>query len=321
MSSVGEPDSLQPLSSIPSFDINSTLGAMFIGILITYLVLDVLHIGFATHDAYSVIILSFLNPANVAVISWSPMAYIVCATTSDLIIRCIFINRIRRLNKTMLLSVPLFIVTIIVAGFAYATAYEIFHATNVFQLEKFNWLFSCEFSLIVFIDSTTAFLLCLSLWRLKTGFRRTDSQVDTLMRYSVQTGLITSIVAVSTLVVFLTKPQSFFYVALYFTLPKLYLNALLATLNSRDGLRSEMQSGNSEKGWNSFQLSKVVTSNAVIPGSGGEPSISLGDTGNDSTAHNEPITSFKNRPVEVTIRSDVVVDLGDTNYEGKSRFL
>ncbi|KAL4243963.1 hypothetical protein ABKN59_011678 [Abortiporus biennis] len=101
MSSAGEPDSLPPLSSIPSFDINSTLGAMFIGILITYFlcgvtclqtyiyfmnankrdalpyraivaflwVLDVLHLGFATHDAYSVIILSFLNPANVAVIS------------------------------------------------------------------------------------------------------------------------------------------------------------------------------------------------------------------------------------------------------------
>ncbi|KAL4246488.1 hypothetical protein ABKN59_009653 [Abortiporus biennis] len=132
--------------------------------------------------------------------------------------------------------------------------YEVEIIGNMFKLKDVTWLFISVFSSIVAVDTLIASILCYSLWRMKTGFKKTDSQVETLIRYSVHTGALTSIVAMSTLIVFIALPRSFAYLAIFFTLPKLYLNALLATLNGRESIRVEIESATR---FNSFRLSRL----------------------------------------------------------------
>ncbi|OCH93192.1 hypothetical protein OBBRIDRAFT_885707 [Obba rivulosa] len=75
------------------------------------------------------------------------------------------------------------------------------------------------------------------LWRLRTGFKRTDTVMRTLMLYSINTGVLTRVVAAAGLITFALMPNSFVYVSIYHTNCKLNLNALLATYNTRSELR------------------------------------------------------------------------------------
>jgi len=69
---------------------------------------------------------------------------------------------------------------------------------------------------------------------------RSDSLVNILMVYTVNTGLLPSIVAAICLILYTVTPHNYIFLALYFNMSKLYLNALLATLNARSNLRNQM---------------------------------------------------------------------------------
>ncbi|TDL25234.1 hypothetical protein BD410DRAFT_785104 [Rickenella mellea] len=81
--------------------------------------------------------------------------------------------------------------------------------------------------------------LCFFLNRGKTGFRRTDSLVQSLILYSVCTGLITSLFAIVNISVFFSMQTNLVHLGIYFLMGKLYTTSLLATLNSRDIFRSQ----------------------------------------------------------------------------------
>ncbi|KAB5590115.1 Transmembrane protein [Ceratobasidium theobromae] len=61
----------------------------------------------------------------------------------------------------------------------------------------------------------------------------TDALIDRLLLYTINTGLLTSLVAIVDLVAFCTM-YNMVHLALNFALGKLYTNTLLATLNARD---------------------------------------------------------------------------------------
>ncbi|THH18235.1 hypothetical protein EW146_g2704 [Bondarzewia mesenterica] len=83
-------------------------------------------------------------------------------------------------------------------------------------------------------DCLITFILVLYLRRYKTGFNSTDDIVDRIIRLTVQTGLITSVVAVIDLCLYLTNPTGL-HLAFNMPLSKLYTNSLLSSLNARNG--------------------------------------------------------------------------------------
>ncbi|KAF8957235.1 hypothetical protein BDZ97DRAFT_1670221 [Flammula alnicola] len=80
----------------------------------------------------------------------------------------------------------------------------------------------------------------------KTGFQRSDMIVDRIIRLTVQTGLITMIVASLDLLFFLIDPTGT-HLLFNFPLCKLYSNSLMSSLNSRRGWKyGGTSSGESE---------------------------------------------------------------------------
>ncbi|KAK0201050.1 hypothetical protein DFS33DRAFT_1099023 [Desarmillaria ectypa] len=67
----------------------------------------------------------------------------------------------------------------------------------------------------------------------KAVFSHTTNTVTRLIRYTVETGLLTSVVALCELILWLTNRQYNFHFIGFLILGKLYSNTLLATLNSR----------------------------------------------------------------------------------------
>ncbi|KDQ24897.1 hypothetical protein PLEOSDRAFT_32935, partial [Pleurotus ostreatus PC15] len=99
------------------------------------------------------------------------------------------------------------------------------------------WLLYSALGSAVFADVFIAATLCFFLSTRRTGFKSTDNLVNTMMVYSINTGLLTSVCAMACFITYAIWPQDFVFIGIYFTLSKLYLNSLLATLNARTLMR------------------------------------------------------------------------------------
>lgn len=109
-------------------------------------------------------------------------------------------------------------------------------------------------------DLIIATALMWQLWNRKNGFPVT-SDVDRVIRMTIQTGFITTLFAVTDLVTFLTVDTGIY---LIFDLPlaKLHTNSLLSNLNSRGGWKYDEAS--EESNCNQGNLQREIQSN-VLP--------------------------------------------------------
>ncbi|KAF9495088.1 hypothetical protein BDN71DRAFT_1507027 [Pleurotus eryngii] len=92
----------------------------------------------------------------------------------------------------------------------------------------------------VVFDLFVTFAMTLALYRSRSGVKRTDHVITLLIMFTVNTNLLTTLFSVSELVTFLVMPQATVYGALGLLSPKLYLNTLLASLNSREYMQKEL---------------------------------------------------------------------------------
>ncbi|PBK74121.1 hypothetical protein ARMSODRAFT_1014437 [Armillaria solidipes] len=90
-------------------------------------------------------------------------------------------------------------------------------------------------STIAAADLIIAPMMCFYLHKSRRGtiFSTTTTLLLRLMRLVLISGLATSAISLSTLVAYIVWPESLIFVGIHFVLSKLYINSLLAMLNSR----------------------------------------------------------------------------------------
>ncbi|KAF9554442.1 hypothetical protein CPC08DRAFT_712905 [Agrocybe pediades] len=86
-------------------------------------------------------------------------------------------------------------------------------------------------------DVLIAASLCALLHFSRTGFQRSDTMINKLIMFSVNTGVLTSLCAVASLISITVAGNTFLYIAFFFCIGRLYTNSLLATLNARKSIR------------------------------------------------------------------------------------
>ncbi|KAI0026728.1 hypothetical protein K488DRAFT_91984 [Vararia minispora EC-137] len=101
------------------------------------------------------------------------------------------------------------------------------------QLADLKNLGSVALGLGAATDIVTALALSYYLHTMRTGYRRSDTLINRLILFSVNTGALTSACSLSVLIVYQVMPSNFVFISLYFLLCKLYSNSCLATFNSR----------------------------------------------------------------------------------------
>jgi len=81
--------------------------------------------------------------------------------------------------------------------------------------------------------------MILSLRPSKSYFRSNKSTLVKLTRLTIETGLVTTVAALLELILGLVFRTTFYHIAVFYTISKLYANCLLASLNFRLVLRSQ----------------------------------------------------------------------------------
>ncbi|KAL0945449.1 hypothetical protein HGRIS_000940 [Hohenbuehelia grisea] len=254
-------------------------------------ILDGVHLAFITHGLYYYMVSNFANPVALLVPTWSVLAQVYITCISDLIIRAIFTRRVFVLSSRkwlLIVIIAIFSLTTAVTGSLFAATAE---NKTFFALNDISWILYTALSSGVAADCFIAVSLVFFLLQARTGFEKTDSLVNTLMAYTINTGLFTTLCQIACLITYAVWPMEFIFMGVYFSLSALYLNSLLATLNARGSLREA-------HGLTSVPM-ELSKRSSKYPSQ--LESISYGET---SMTHFRPLVISVDRHIETTVQAD-----------------
>jgi len=106
-----------------------------------------------------------------------------------------------------------------------------------------KWLILTPLLLRAVVDVIISVTLVYHLYyhRSASAYKNTTAVIDKLILWSIETGIITSMLSVAVIICYLINVENFAWVALYVVFPKVFSNTMLANMNSRIELR-KMQS-------------------------------------------------------------------------------
>ncbi|PBK63006.1 hypothetical protein ARMSODRAFT_1024305 [Armillaria solidipes] len=138
-------------------------------------------------------------------------------------------------------------------------AYGIRHIPNLLSVSIIKKSIYVFCSTIAATDMIIAPMMCYYLHKSRrdTIFSTTAALLVRLMRLVLVSGVATSAISLSTLIAFIVWPESLIFVGIHFVLSKLYINSLLAMLNSRSKQRSTNRA--TEGGVNSLPTVLQIT--------------------------------------------------------------
>jgi len=230
------------------------------------------------HILYYYMVTNYLNVRALETIVWSLIIHVAATSLSNFIIRAMFIYKIYQFSKKNLwltgLLIILSFVDLIVGLYISVKAFGLTSFANLGGFSKIMYL---DFASGTVSDLGVSMTLCALLYRSRTGFRRTDSLIRTLMLYTVNTGAIVAITATIGLIFYTALPHTLIFIATWLCLSKLYVSSYFATLNARAELREKI----------SDSLSIHLSELSQYPRNESERSISVagdGKTGREGLA-------------------------------------
>ncbi|KIK64104.1 hypothetical protein GYMLUDRAFT_431980 [Collybiopsis luxurians FD-317 M1] len=256
--------------------IDNTMGAMFIGVLVAgilygaaciqawyyymhqkdrwplrflvgaVMICDTIHQAFIAHTVYSYLVTNFGNQPNLGNTVWSLLAEVLVNGFTTVLVQSFLAYRVWQLsNGNIWISAPALL--LVAAEFICVFIFSVIGLSRVHTFAELAELLT-GLSITVNVlaaagDTYIAGLLTLLLHSSRTGFSRSNSIINKLIIFAVNTGALTSLCAIASMLSILLAPNTFIYISFFFCMGRLYANSLLATLNVRTILRKNGGSG------------------------------------------------------------------------------
>ncbi|TFK87025.1 hypothetical protein K466DRAFT_599835 [Polyporus arcularius HHB13444] len=182
------------------------------------------------------LVTNFFNPASLGDSYWATQLLI--PTSGVLVIVCesFYARRVWYIGqKSRYIVLLVGCIMLVLLGFTIAATYESFRVP-LHDFPPYDWLFAAMFGLAATSDAILTIALITILLRSRTGFKRTDSTVEVLVIYTINTGLVSLVFAVLAFTFSMVLPGNLIYMGIGIVSVKLYANCVLAVLNSRRSL-------------------------------------------------------------------------------------
>ncbi|OCB85117.1 hypothetical protein A7U60_g7742 [Sanghuangporus baumii] len=250
--------------------------------------LDTTHQGLISHSCYAYLVTNYANPTFLYTIT-SSLSVMVLISVSYFRLRSREIDLLRDLQGIICFLVQFFLLYrvwrlseknmfLVIILFAMSVAQFVTNALyytkgsnlTVITLSSIAWLSKLVNSLSAGTDVSIAAVLIYLLHRSRTGFKRSETLINKLIFFTINTSALTSIVAVFSVIFVTVYPDALIYVAFYvnisksafsffvlgysilltvFEIREVYTNTFFATLNARkstrDGFDSTYNQGSS----------------------------------------------------------------------------
>ncbi|KAF9553532.1 hypothetical protein CPC08DRAFT_226309 [Agrocybe pediades] len=200
------------------------------------LTMEVFHSFTASHTIYYDTVTRW-NSAEIN--SYSLSANVATETLITFLVQCFFCHRILRLSKNIFISGACIVLTSLrfLGGLAMSAecVIDVHRTPNwVTFITDFNWLVTSALALGGATDLLIAAAMLYYLRRMAspTNMKSTTQMINRLVRFSLQTGLFTSLASLAVIICFQAM-RNLVWFGLYIVLAKIYSNSLLASLNAR----------------------------------------------------------------------------------------
>ncbi|KAG2071980.1 hypothetical protein BDR04DRAFT_1097662 [Suillus decipiens] len=201
---------------------------------------DSIHQALITHTVYTYLVTDFGNVIDLEKLVWSLSVEVLFNGFTGLIVQSFFTMRVYRLSKKNIFATAS-VLSLVIAEFVLVVIYvaKALTLTTFIQVPQIKPLSMSVNAVAAAGDILITTFLCVFLQQSRTGLRQSDTLINKLMLFSINTGLLTSVCAVMSLISILVWPETYIYIAFYFCLGRLYCNSLLATLNARKSVRRD----------------------------------------------------------------------------------
>ncbi|KAJ8473057.1 hypothetical protein ONZ51_g8107 [Trametes cubensis] len=175
---------------------------------------------------YHYLVANYMNPASLQNFHWSLQLLVPMTGIMTVICEAFYARRVWLFGEQYRRWV-------ILAGKQASSTREVrilyrYESTNLAVLEKHTWIVAAAYGSATAADTVLTSTLIYALLKSKSGLRRSDGVVETLVLYTINTGLLTNIVSVAVFVFALVWPHGLIWTAVSFISNKLNANAVLA---------------------------------------------------------------------------------------------
>nr|GAT52146.1 predicted protein [Mycena chlorophos] len=224
------------------------------GLVATTVLLDSVHLAFVTHTIYHYLITQYYQQESLKVMVWSvSLEAVPTGVTAALVQLSAFpLNMLNSKKMTLYRfyahrvwkmshkNKPLTALIVLIVLATSAWVVLALEAGTYERLLKISPLTISINALSTTTDVIITTTLCFMLYRTRPASLETESMVNRLILFTINTGLLTSLCAVASLVSLVISPQTLIYASFYFCIGRLYSNALLASLNARAVIRGRI---------------------------------------------------------------------------------
>ncbi|KAI6110949.1 hypothetical protein EDD17DRAFT_473489 [Pisolithus thermaeus] len=200
--------------------------------------LDTFHCAVTTYYIYNVLVINFGNEASLLRGSWALAAAAASTGLVSVAVQHFFAWRVHVLTKNVFVVAAIVLCSLANLAGSLGAAVSLAINPSIFlvpdlQIEVTIWLVGA-----VLADTIIAAALVWHLGRHKHLYPALTSTINRILRMTVQTGLVTTIVAIINLVCYLSNSMGA-YAVFSMILSKLYTNCMLSTLNARKAWKYE----------------------------------------------------------------------------------
>lgn len=211
--------------------------------------LDTLQQAFFTQGTYWYLVTHFDDPSVLLHSAWGHTFQVFITAIMDILCQGFLIRRIWNLTpperKKIAICVVCIITTISLVSFVAMMMIGVifFQSTDISQnaQTKPRITFYTTLGAGMTADICIAGCLCYQLSKKRPSVPRTKTVIDRVILYTINTCVLTSLIATASFIALAVKPLSMVFVALFCLLSKFYFNTLMATLNSRIALRRRLE--------------------------------------------------------------------------------
>ncbi|OAX30775.1 hypothetical protein K503DRAFT_172549, partial [Rhizopogon vinicolor AM-OR11-026] len=197
--------------------------------------LDALHLAFSTHCVYFYLVANYANASALTEIVWSFKLQVVVNAIIITGVLFLYVHRIWIVSKGRSRAFPAAVAILVFLNLCvwivmiWATYQNQAPGDSI----KYEWALYMSLGSSTSIDIIIASSLCYLLATSRTGFSSMDTFITKLMGYTVNTGILTSICSLASIITCAVMPNNFVYLGIEFLLAKLYINSYIALLNAR----------------------------------------------------------------------------------------
>ncbi|KAH9028389.1 hypothetical protein EDB85DRAFT_2291262 [Lactarius pseudohatsudake] len=272
--------------------------------------LDALHTSLCIYSIYWYLVLNFGNVGILNHNMWAMIAQINVNGLVDYMVQLYYARRVYIVGGSII--IPIIIVTFATACFALGFVFTVEATAHGFRSRHKSLIpVTCiGMGLSAVADILIAVSMCWFLYHKRTGFARTDSTIMTLMTYSIQSGLLTSVLTCAMLISFSVAPSAKYSDIFFWPMGNFYANSLLAMLNSRDYVRERSSTDNKHD--NAFSLSSIRVGQRSEGDKSRRPAVSVTvhrsattDFAQDKRDHDVESSPVENSKLEASIPSEI----------------